>query len=196
MQLILMIDTSGSMQGQKIGAVNDAMENLIADLSAYSGNGDEVFIAVEFFSRNVKWMDDNFIWINSFEWKEPICTGMTSLGKACLSLAEFINSMKDKGVRIVLLSDGCPTDDYDEGISMLETIPGFISSNRYAIAIGNDADIPSLVKFTADQDKVFQVTDLDILLAAIKMAATPKDALPETMSTPQNDVNTEDDEWA
>lgn len=191
-----MIDTSGSMQGQKIGSVNDAMENLIADLSAYSGNGDEVFIAVEFFSRNVKWMDDNFIWINSFEWKEPICTGMTSLGKACLSLAEFINSMKDKEVRIVLLSDGCPTDDYDEGISMLETIPRFISSNRYAIAIGNDADIPSLVKFTADQDKVFQVTDLDNLLAAIKMAAIPKDALPETMSTPQADVNTEDDEWA
>ena len=49
MHLILMIDTSGSMQGQKIGSVNDAMENLIADLSAYSGNGDEVFIAVEFF---------------------------------------------------------------------------------------------------------------------------------------------------
>lgn len=196
MHLILMIDTSGSMQGQKIGSVNDAMENLIADLSAYSGNGDEVFIAVEFFSRNVKWMDDNFIWINSFEWKEPICTGMTSLGKACLSLAEFINSMKDKEVRIVLLSDGCPTDDYDEGISMLETIPRFISSNRYAIAIGNDADMPSLVKFTADQDKVFQVTDLDNLLAAIKMAAIPKDALPETMSTPQADVNTEDDEWA
>lgn len=196
MQLILMIDTSGSMQGQKIGAVNDAMENLIADLSAYSGNGDEVFIAVEFFSRNVKWMDDNFIWINSFEWKEPICTGMTSLGKACLSLAEFIKSMKDNEVRIVLLSDGCPTDDYDEGISMLETIHGFIFSNRYAIAIGNDADIPSLVKFTADQDKVFQVTDLDNLLAAIKMAAIPKDALPETMSTPQDDVNTEDDEWA
>lgn len=56
--------------------------------------------------------------------------------------------------------------------------------------------MPSLVKFTADQDKVFLVTDLDNLLAAIKMAAIPKDALPETMSTPQADVNTEDDEWA
>lgn len=195
MQLILMIDMSGSMQGQKIGAVTDAMENLIADLSAYSGNGDDVFIAVEFFSRNVTWMDENFIWVNSFEWKEPVCTGMTSLGKACMSLAEFMNSMKDKDARIVLLSDGCPTDDYDEGISMLESLPSFVSANRYAIAIGNDADIPSLVKFTADEDRVLSVTDLDNLLAAIKMATMPGDTHPETQPTPQTDVSTEEDEW-
>ena len=196
MQLILMIDTSGSMQGQKIGAVTDAMENLIADLSAYSGNGDDVFIAVEFFSRNVNWMDENFIWVNSFEWKEPVCTGMTSLGKACMSLAEFMSSLKEKDTRIVLLSDGCPTDDYDEGISKLASVTGFVSANRYAIAIGYDADIPSLVKFTADEDRVFQVTDLDNLLAAIKMAAMPQDAQPATIPTPQTDINTEEDEWA
>lgn len=195
MQLILMIDTSGSMLGQKIGAVTDAMENLIADLSAYSGNGDDVFIAVEFFSRNVNWMDENFIWVDSFEWKEPVCTGMTSLGKACMSLAEFMSSLKDKDARIVLLSDGCPTDDYDEGISMLESLPSFVSANRYAIAIGNDADIPSLVKFTADEDRVFRVTDLDNLLAAIKMAAIPQEAQPATIPTPQTDVNTGGDEW-
>lgn len=196
MQLILMIDTSGSMQGQKIGAVTDAMENLIADLSAYSGNGDDVFIAVEFFSRNVNWMDENFILVNSFEWDEPVCTGMTSLGKACMSLAKFMSSLKDKDARIVLLSDGCPTDDYDEGISMLESVSGFVSANRYAIAIGNDADIPSLVKFTADEDRVFRVTDLDNLLAAIKMVAMPQDAQPATIPTPQTDINTEEDEWA
>ena len=191
-----MIDTSGSMQGQKIGAVTDAMENLIADLSAYSGNGDDVFIAVEFFSRNVNWMDENFILVNCFEWDEPVCTGMTSLGKACMSLAKFMSSLKDKDARIVLLSDGCPTDDYDEGISMLESVSGFVSANRYAIAIGNDADIPSLVKFTADEDRVFRVTDLDNLLAAIKMAAMPQDAQPATIPTPQTDINTEEDEWA
>lgn len=196
MQLILMIDTSGSMQGQKIGAVTDAMENLIADLSGYSGSGDDVFIAVEFFSRNVNWMDENFIWVNSFEWKEPVCTGMTSLGKACMSLAEFMSTLKDKNARIVLLSDGCPTDDYDEGISMLENLPSFVSANRYAIAIGNDADIPSLVKFTADEDRVFRVTDLDNLLAALKMAAMPQDTQSTTVPTPKTNVNTEDDEWA
>ena len=196
MQLILMIDTSGSMQGQKIGAVTDVMENLIADLSAYSGNGDDVFIAVEFFSRNVNWMDENFILVNSFEWDEPVCTGMTSLGKACMSLAKFMSSLKDKDARIVLLSDGCPTVDYDEGISMLESVSGFVSANRYAIAIGNDANIPSLVKFTADEDRVFRVTDLDNLLAAIKMAAMPQDAQPATIPTPQTDINTEEDEWA
>lgn len=191
MNLILMIDISGSMTGHKIGAVNDAMENLIDALKNYSASSESVSLSVMLFSKNVSWMGNSDVAIEDFEWVEPECTGMTSLGKACLSLSDKLKS-EDKIYDILVLSDGCPTDDYDEGIEVLDSLTSFQNSRRFAIAIGDDADIPSLVRFTADAQKVYKVSDLNdlinVMTSALQIDQSQQAADPiKTIAKPESD---------
>ncbi len=190
MNLILMIDISGSMKGYKIGAVNDAMENLIDGLIDYSSSTESVFVSVILFSKNVSWMCEEDIAIEDFEWTEPECTGMTSLGKACSLLSDKLKS-GDTIYDILLLSDGCPTDDYDEGIEALDSLVSFQNSRRFAIAIGEDADIPSLVRFTADSKKVYRVSDLNDLINVMTYIVRINGI--DTYKPINN--NSEDDDW-
>lgn len=196
MDVILMIDISGSMNGHKIAAVSDALENVKETLSDYSYNHEPVRICVQIFSREVRWYQEQPTPIEDFQWEEPFCTGMTSLGKACTSLADFLKagSLSDT-IKIILISDGCPTDDYDEGLSDLSELNIFSTSERFAIGLGEEADIASLVKFTGDPDKVYSVTDLDKLLDCITMTIVHSpQPIPPTLPT-SGTSNAETDEW-
>ena len=192
MNLILMIDISGSMTGHKIGAVNDAMENLIDALKNYAASSESVSLSVMLFSKNVSWMGDSDVAVETFEWIEPECTGMTSLGKACLVLSDKLKS-EDKTYDILVLSDGCPTDDYNEGIEALDSLASFQNSRRFAIAIGDDADIPSLVRFTGDVQKVYKVSDLNDLISAMTSALQIDYSQQTDPISPI--ANSEGDEW-
>lgn len=191
-----MIDISGSMNGHKIAAVTDALENIKETLSDYSYDHEPVRISVQLFSRDVRWYQDEPTPIEDFQWEEPFCIGMTSLGMACTSLAEFLkNNTLPDAIKIILISDGCPTDDYDEGLSNLMELSIIKTSERFAIGLGEEADIPSLVKFTANPGRVYSVTDLDKLLDCITMTIedNPQPLQPPT-STPEPS-NQESDEW-
>ena len=121
---------------------------------------------------------------------------MTSLGKACSFLSDFLQKKELSDViKIILMSDGCPTDDYDEGLGTLTELSIFNASDRFAIGLGEEADIPSLVKFTSDANKVFQVTELDKLLDCITKAVV--DNTPPLNSTPPSSPpnDNEADEW-
>ncbi len=195
MDIILMIDISGSMNGHKISAVTDALENLKESLVNYNYDNGPVRICVQFFSRDVSWFNEVPILIEDFQWEEPFCTGLTSLGLACSSLCEFLqNTELSKIIKIILISDGCPTDDYDEGLNRLRELTIFNTSYRYAIGLGEEADIPSLVKFTNDIDKVFRVTDLDKLLDCMTKAVV-ENGVPETLELPSSSNDSEADEW-
>ncbi len=185
-----MVDISGSMAGYKIGAVNDTMENLIYALRDYSVSTESVTLSVMLFSRNVSWMYDMDTAIEDFEWVEPECTGMTSLGQACLLLSEKLKS-HDKLYDILVLSDGCPTDDYDEGMEVLESLISFQNSRRFAVAIGEDADIPSLIRFTADKQRVYKVSDLNDLIN-VMTSILQIDQSPQIIKPI---MNHESDEW-
>ena len=196
MDILLMIDISGSMNGHKISAVTDALENLKESLVNYSYDNGPVRICVQFFSRDVSWFHEDPILIEDFQWEEPFCTGMTSLGKACSFLSDFLQKKELSDViKIILMSDGCPTDDYDEGLGKLIELSKFNASDRYAIGLGEEADIPSLVKFTCDVNKVFRVTELDNLMDCITKAVvdnTPPLNLTPPSSPPNNNGA---DEW-
>lgn len=191
-----MIDISGSMNGHKISAVTDALENVKETLIDYSYDHEPVRICVQVFSREVRWYQEELTPIEYFQWEEPFCTGMTSLGMACTSLSEFLkNNTLPDAVKIILISDGCPTDDYEEGLSNLMEVSSFKTSDRFAIGLGEEADMPSLVKFTANPDTVYSVTDLDKLLDCITMTMVenPQPIQPPT-PTPEL-YNQEFDEW-
>lgn len=167
MRLYFLLDTSGSMDGAKISALNDSMENIIIDLQEKAFNGNEINIAVLSFAREVTWMYKEPINILDFNWKPLTASGMTSLGKACCELAKSIKThltLKKEAIVIVLLSDGCPTDDYDEGLNELHKLQVFCNADKFAIALGNNADLQSLARFVDNQDNIYIENNADKLM--------------------------------
>ena len=60
MTLFFVIDTSGSMAGNKIGAVNDAVENVLPMLDEISASNPDAEIKVCMAGCTCKW--SNFTW--------------------------------------------------------------------------------------------------------------------------------------
>lgn len=163
MNLILLIDISGSMTGHNISAVTDAMENLLSELS-----DEEIDVSILLFSKSARWMIENPTPINNVKWEEPECNGMTSMGLACAELAAKLHEGESEGSNVfLLLSDGCPTDDFEDGLNKLLELKSFVKGHRRAIAIGKEADMNSLSKFAGDVKYVIKVEDLEYLLQAI-----------------------------
>ena len=194
MRLYILLDTSGSMDGSKISALNDSMENIIIDLQEKAFNGKNIDIVVLSFARDVTWMHDKPINILDFNWKPLTASGMTSLGKACCELAKNISTYpaNNENTAIVLLSDGCPTDDYDEGIMELRNLQTFNDADKFAIVLGDNADLQTLIRFVDVQENIFIENKADRLIDALN---TIMGNITNYTSTPLHSDDI-DDEWS
>ena len=128
MTLFFVIDTSTSMAGNKIGAVNDAVVNVLPMLNDISASNPdaEIKVAALEFSSGCNWLYSEPKLANEFIWQDVTAGGLTSLGEACtelsnkLSRSGFMKSASGSfAPAIILLSDGGPTDDYRTGLSKL-----------------------------------------------------------------------------
>ena len=166
MKFFILLDTSGSMEGAKIGALNDAMSNILVTLQGAAFDGKQIELSVMTFGKTAQWMYDSPKSVMDFGWKELKANGMTPLGSACQVLDVALNkhSIDGEEINIIVLSDGCPTDDYDSGISSLDNNRYFSLANKYAIALGENADIASLKRFVKEDNHLYTVATADNLL--------------------------------
>ena len=129
MTLFFLIDTSGSMMGNKIGAVNDAVVNVLPMLDEISqSNPDaEIKVAALEFSNGTNWLYDEPKLASDIILQDVQASGFTSLGAACaelnskLSRSGFMKAASGSfAPAIILLSDGGPTDDFQGGLNKLK----------------------------------------------------------------------------
>ena len=180
LNIFLMVDTSGSMAGEKIAAVNDAMRNIIPVINSISESNSEADIkmAVMTFNSTWNWMTSQPQLPSDFIWNDQTAGGMTALGQSCEELDKrlsykhgFLSSASGSYAPVViLLSDGGPTDDFNAGMAQLEQNAWFRRAIRIAIAIGDDADIDVLETFAGNAELVFRVYNIDALKTAIRVA--------------------------
>ena len=80
MTLFFMIDKSGSMIGNKIGSVNDAIKNVLPIIGEISDeNPDaEIRVAALEFSTGVDWKYDKPMEAKDFIWQDVQAAGLTS----------------------------------------------------------------------------------------------------------------------
>lgn len=193
MTLFFLIDTSGSMEGNKIGAVNDAVVNVLPMLNDISEtNPDaEIKVAALEFSNGVNWLYDEPKLAKDFIWQDVAASGLTSLGAACSELASklsrscgFMQSASGSfAPAIILLSDGGPTDDYNTGLAKLKANNWFKSAIKIAIAIGDDADKDVLKDFTGSSEAVITVHNIDALKQIIRVVAVTSSQIGSKSST-------------
>lgn len=164
MVLFFVVDTSGSMQGTKIGAVNTAIREVLPELKDAGGSDIDLKVACLTFSSGCQWMYSTPIASDNFQWTNVDADGVTDLGAACRELNDklskngFLKAPSGSVAPVIfLLSDGEPTDDFESGINLLQQNNWFKHGIKVAVAIGDDANKDVLAKFTGNIEAVITV---------------------------------------
>lgn len=178
MNLFFLVDTSGSMSGRKIGALNQAVREAMPIIKEISEDNADAMIkvAVLEFSDSAKWMYAQPIDADKFDWVDLGTNCLTSLGAAYeelnskLSRTQYLSQQAYQPV-IILLSDGEPTDDYKHGLEKLKDNKWYKAAIKIAIAIGDDANQSILAEFTGNSEAVFYVENVYMLRNIIRIAS-------------------------
>lgn len=164
--VILLLDVSGSMQGQKIEELYKAVNEMIEAFAAQAVKETEINVAVFTFGAKV---DLHTPYTPVAELKEKgisrfNANGCTPLGLVLQMAKDYIEDKEvtfgsDYSPAVVLVSDGQPNDSWEKPMQDFINSGRSSKSQRLAVAIGGDADIGVLNKFTGDSSMVF-VTDI------------------------------------
>ncbi len=145
LHFIWITDCSGSMSGEKIQQLNFAIRESIPamrDVANENPNADVLVRALKF-SNGAQWHIAQATKVANFEWLDLKADGLTDMGKALKMVAEQLKMppMSERALPpvLVLVSDGQPTDDFDEGLQALLALPWGKKAVKIAIAIGEDA---------------------------------------------------------
>ena len=182
MVLFFLVDTSGSMAGTKIGAVNDAIFNVLPEIRPISeDNADaEIKVAALTFSNGAKWVYDEPKPAQEFDWPYADADGMTDLGEAYrmlnekLSRSAFMSDAEGSyAPAIFLMTDGEPTDEYEKELEKLKTNNWFRAGIKVAVAIGEESDVNDdvLTEFTGTQEAVLRAHTPEALAKMIRLVS-------------------------
>lgn len=167
--VIFLLDTSGSMSGAPLGAVNAAMEGVLPELiSMNNDNPDvEIEIAVITFESGIKWVTGSGL-VNpeSYAWNDLNAGGGTSMGAAFRELEKvlsvshgFMNRASGSVAPVLfLLTDGEPTDNYQDGLQALKGNNWYKVAAKVAIGYGQSNDAV-LREFTGNPETVLHTND-------------------------------------
>jgi uncharacterized protein YegL len=181
MVLFFVVDTSGSMEGAKIGAVNTAIEEVIPAIQEVSDeNADaQIKIAALEFSSGATWQTPGGpVPADQFRWNYLDAGGVTDFGAACKTLNEKLSTkafMQEAtgsfAPAIFLLSDGDPTDDWQSALAALKQNNWFKAAVKVAVAIGDDVKKDVLKEFTGHMEAVLEVHNSAMLKKMIKFVS-------------------------
>ena len=188
------VDCSGSMYGEKIGIVNNTIQECIPEMRSAADNNPnaQLMIRALQFSSGASWLTANPVPVEDYSWEDMDANGLTELGKAFDLLAAQLSMppMPERALPpvIVLLSDGQPTDDYKKSMKNLKKLPWFRKAVKIAISIGQDADDEVLIEFTGNKELVLQANNATTLAKMIKWASTTASMVSAPSSKPMNSV--------
>ena len=185
LNLLFVIDNSGSMEGEKIGAVNNAIRDIMTimpEIQEDTSDAD-IMISALTFSDDAKWVYAEPQRVTEFKWKDIRTNGCTNLSCAYDELSKFLCRRSNGGKMpdiggvapiIILMSDGMPTSyDWEEHLKELKKKGWFKVALKYALAIQIDTQeaIDVLSKFTGNSETVLKVYTAEALRQVIKVIA-------------------------
>ena len=179
MVMFYLIDTSGSMDGDKIGQVNQAMEEigpLLREEVAKFNDDVNIKIAILKFSSGCSWVTPATepISIEDYAWNRMEAEGLTDFGAALIELNkrmtkdEFLKSATGHyAPTIILLSDGEPTDEWEGPLKVLKNNNWFNVATKIAFNIQSNKD--NLIAFVGNSEAVIDVQNVNALKTMIKL---------------------------
>jgi len=200
LHVFYVLDTSGSMEGAKISALNHAMEECTAALKTLArSNGDaKMKIAVMEFNSGCNWITSNGPedLEEDFEYEYLKAGGLTDIGAALkelnskLSRHEFLNSMTGALMPVIIfMTDGYATDDYKKALQEIRKNRWFARGTKIGFAIGDDPDYKMLASVVGNSEAVIKTTDLELFKRLMRFVSVTASMLVSQSATTQA-VNT------
>jgi len=180
LHFIWLADCSVSMQSNgKIDALNQAIREAIPHMRRVADENPnaEVLVRAIKFSSGAEWHIADPTPIDTFEWDNLTCTGVTDMGKAFDLLSEELKipPMSERALPpvLVLISDGQPTDEYKTALDRLLKMPWGTKAVRVAIAIGRATNKRVLSEFINNPNvEPLQADNAEALVEYIRWVST------------------------
>lgn len=192
LHVILALDCSGSMRGDRIASLNYALRTALPELRAVAADNPEVEVRVRVlrFADRAEWLGDA-VPVAELQLADLAAEGESAMGAALELMATALTTDALPGRHLppvlVLASDGLPTDDVDRGLNALFEAELAKAAVRLGIAIGNDADVEVLERFIANPAlRPLRANNASALVEHIKWATT---APVKAASAPTNAPN-------
>jgi len=161
--VILLADVSGSMDSNgKIGTLNTAVKEMIETFAREDDSRAEIHVAVITFGQGGARLHQALQPASQAQWQQMAAAGGTPLGGALevvTAMLEDSQQVPSRSYRpaLVLVSDGQPTDTWQEPLKRLLGSARASKALRFAMGIGADADKAMLQAFLADAEaRVFE----------------------------------------
>lgn len=174
--IILLLDVSGSMGGEKIESLYNATVKMIDSFVDLELKEKVISVAIITFGATVdlhtKYTPVSELKANGIG--KFVARGGTPMGCA-LQMAKAIIEDEDETPKkkaytpaIVLVSDGQPNDSWQKPLEDFLTTGRTMKCQRFSVAIGDDADVKVLGKFAQSKDNMFFASDAASLSDALK----------------------------
>lgn len=200
LNLVFVIDNSGSMEGEKIGAVNNAIRDVMSIMPEIQDDTSDadIMISALTFSDDAKWVYKEPKNVNDFKWKDIDIDGGTNYSKAYDVLAKFLTKKENGGQMpdiggtapiLILMSDGEPTSpDWKDHLDDLKKKGWFKVALKYALAIQIDSKeaMDVLSSFTGNPETVLKVYTAEALRKVIKVIAVTASKVKSSSSQMKN----------
>lgn len=208
--VILLLDVSGSMSGAKIDSLYDATIDMIETFAAAQAKEQIIDVAIITFGDSVD-LHTRYTPVKDLQAKgisKFKASGMTPMGTALRMAKDMIDDKDETPSRIyrpavVLVSDGAPNDDWKSPMDKFINDGRSAKCQRFAVAIGNDADRSVLERFTQDPNAVLFAEDAKdiseqfktISMSISTMPTAPNsNSVPTPSTAPKYDNNTANDD--
>lgn len=197
--VILLLDVSGSMSGDKIKKLHEAVLDMINCFVDQSKKETYIKVAIFTFGRetNLHTPYTDAKELNANGIGEFTADGGTPLGHI-LNMAKGLIEDKEETLgsdytpSVVLVSDGAPNDHWEEPLRNFINDGRSAKTQRIAVAIGSDADKDMLSKFTCDPSLVFYAEDAGDIVDIFKkvtMSVSLRTRAKDHDSIPTNGAN-------
>jgi len=149
--VILLLDVSGSMAGDKIQNLNQSVRDMLETFRGTENSEIEIHVAIITFGAEVE-LHQTLASAGDIMWHNLSASGGTPLGtafKMAKAMIEDKSVVPSRAYRptVVLVSDGMPTDVWEAPLHAFISNGRSAKCDRMAMAIGANADKVVLGKF-------------------------------------------------
>ena len=149
--VVLLLDVSYSMSGDKIENLNKAVEDMLDTFAQEEKMETEILVSVITFGNQVE-LQVPYTKASQVQWQGLQANGMTPMGTALKMAKAMIEDKETTPSRayrptIVLVSDGQPNDSWERPLEDFISEGRSSKCDRMAMAIGRDADETVLKRF-------------------------------------------------